>query len=207
MSFYADQEQAHIVDTSSRVLDWALREHDYGLVDVAVPSLECADHGLADPSECEPSGAAFQQLRNVSQRAAALVNAVFDHYVNHLISAETQLILLGHGAGAAALVQLLANRETSRFRDGVAAVVNVLNHNAVPLMPAGLSRKTLRQWYMRKSLVLLPSDHVIYTASEREGRRMGNLERCKQKRSIDILCHEFSRITDFISAKLREQQR
>ncbi|CEH15291.1 Histone deacetylase complex, catalytic component HDA1 [Ceraceosorus bombacis] len=204
LDIYAEKEAAHLVDASRSILEWALAR-DIGILDVSVPSLSASNEHAVD---VVASGEALSRLQKVQSAADKLLLYIWDNYLSLVLGAKTDVILIGHGSACEAIMTLLKNREPTQFTNQVKAVVHVLAHSTIPVLPK--DRPELRAWYGRVSRVFLPHDHALFAvgAQERFGRRLGNIERAPaaapgtRERPIDLLHRAAPDILQFIENQL-----
>ncbi|PWN42654.1 Arginase/deacetylase [Ceraceosorus guamensis] len=204
LDIYAEKEAAHLVDATRTILDWALAR-DIGILDVSVPSLAASNEHAVD---AVASGEALSRLQKVQTAADQLLLYIWDNYLSLVLGAKTDVILIGHGSACEAIMTLLKNREPTQFTKQVKAIVHVLAHSTIPVLPK--DRPELRAWYGQVSKVFLPHDHALFAvgAQERFGRRLGNIERAPaappgtRERPIDLLHRAASDILQFIEKQL-----
>lgn len=182
-------EKTFLIETSSKVLDWAMKENDFGLVDINFLAHLSANKGQpADPS----------RDKEMEDRLALYI---WDNIVS--ISIAQNVILFGSGCGCSALMAIVQNRAAVRGR--VKACISVLGLENPPELDASSGN---RGWYKENSLVLLPSTHTLHEDSRKAGRtqkKFGNILRASPEdegRPIHLLKASLPKIKQFIADRL-----
>lgn len=164
----AGREKSYIIDSSTRVVDWALAR-GHGLIDINL----FAQLPVKAQSQSSSRPGKLVADRSNEQREAIkqLMLYIWDNFVD-LTDAE-RIVFIGHGHGCEALMHIIADRDV---QSKVKAVVQVLGQNLIPLVPK--DRPDLRKWYYSSSKVICPRDHPLYAWNEQErsGRRLGKTE-------------------------------
>ncbi|KAL8278779.1 hypothetical protein RQP46_008848 [Phenoliferia psychrophenolica] len=186
-------EKTLLLDTSREVLDWAMRDHKYGVVDVNfLAHLPSSMTQVPDPSRSK-------------EREKLLALYLWDHIVT--ISAAKNVILFGSGCGCSALMNIVQNRP--QLKERVKACISVLGLEPPPELEASSG---VRVWYKENSLVILPSTHSLHDDARKAGKhqkKFGNVYRATAEdegRPIHLLKASLPRIKEFIREKLPQEQ-
>ncbi|GAA6010687.1 hypothetical protein JCM10207_005798 [Rhodosporidiobolus poonsookiae] len=185
-----DLERTQLLDTSRQVLDWALVDYAFGVVDVNfLAQLPTVKGQPPDPA------------RDFAlEKELALY--IWDNIVN--LSSAQHVILLGSGAGYSALLQIVRNRGGA-VQQRVRACIGVLGHESPPELDAASG---VRPWYKNNSLVLLPSTHPLHEDARRAGKhqkKYGNIARMTaedESRPTHLLSASMPQIKDFIAQRV-----
>lgn len=181
LEVYAHEEKAYIVDTSSAIIDWALKKK-FGLMDVSLPTQQLDRPRLQ--TRVAPGGAAHKAKEENKNAADELITFLWDNYLALLLDDQQEkpvhLVLIGHGAGCDAIMTLLSTQDLRDITNNVRAVIMVPSHNSIPITPK--NRKELRDWYYDWSKVILPQDHSFFPTMDQQrlGRRIGRTERSSE---------------------------
>lgn len=132
-------------------------------------------------------------------RRAALRKALLYIWDNYISLAVAPVVLIGHGSGCDAVMHLIANRAV---RSRVRAVVQVMGHNALPLLPK--NRLELRQWFVNNSIVICPKGHPRFANNDQEnsGRRLGNPQEGFERDPDLLLRSNMDKISLFVETQL-----
>ncbi|BGP17393.1 hypothetical protein JCM10213_001854 [Rhodosporidiobolus nylandii] len=186
----ADVERQQLLDTSRQVLDWALDEHNFGVIDVNfLAHLPTVPGQPIDPTR-------------VRARETQLALYIWDNIVG--LSNAQHIILIGSGAGCAALVDIVRERPDA-VKQRVRACISVLGHEPPPELSAGSG---MRPWYKNNSLVLLPSTHPLHEDARRGGKQQkkhGNVYRATaedESRPTHLLRASMPKIKEFIGGRV-----
>ncbi|GAA5842198.1 hypothetical protein JCM3766R1_005063 [Sporobolomyces carnicolor] len=194
-SFFAstydvDLERTQLLDTSREVLDWALHDMDFGVIDVNfLAHLPTIKGQLPDPS----------RNRELEKKLAL---HVWDSIVS--LSTASNVVLFGTGAGCSALVEMVQKRGAT-VAQRVRACVSVLGHEPPPELDSSCDYRT---WYKQNSFVLLPSNHPLQDDPRKAGKntkKFGNILRATsddEARPTHLLRASMPKIKEFLSAKL-----
>ncbi|KAM0756106.1 Arginase/deacetylase [Meredithblackwellia eburnea MCA 4105] len=183
-------EKTLLLDTSREILDWAIKENKYGVVDVNfLAHLPTIKGSVAD-----------DPLRN-EKREKTLALYIWDNIVS--ISAAQNVILVGSGAGCSALMAIVQHRP--QVKERVKACISVLGFEKPPELDAASGS---RVWYKENSLVLLPKTHELHEDARKAGKhqkKYGNVYRLgpdDEGRPVFLLKSSIPRIKDFVDARL-----
>ncbi|GAA6064520.1 hypothetical protein JCM10212_004771 [Sporobolomyces blumeae] len=185
-----DLEKTQLLDTSREVLDWALHDNDFGVVDVNflahLPTIKGQPPDATRNRELEKKLALF----------------VWDTIVS--LSSAANVILFGTGAGCSAIVNIVQNRGPL-VPQRVRACISVLGHEPPPELDASCG---VRPWYKLNSFVLLPSTHPLHEDSRKAGKqqkKFGNIFRSTaedEARPTHLLRASMGKIKEFVATKL-----
>ncbi|KAL8280223.1 hypothetical protein RQP46_007337 [Phenoliferia psychrophenolica] len=185
-------EKTLLLDTSREVLDWAMHDHSYGVVDLNFLShLPSTMADVPDPS------------RN-KELEKMLALYLWDHIVS--ISAAKNVILFGSGCGCSALMNIVQNRP--HLKERVKACISVLGLEPPPELDASSG---VRGWYKENSLVMLPSTHSLHDDARKAGKhqkKFGNVYRATAEdegRPIHLIKASLPRIKEFVKSKLPDE--
>ncbi|POY71533.1 hypothetical protein BMF94_5454 [Rhodotorula taiwanensis] len=184
-----DLERTQLLDTSCEVLDWAMEDHAFGVIDVNFLSHLATVKGQGvDPSR-----------DRAKEKELAL--HVWDNIVG--MSAAQHVILFGSGAGCHALMDIIRNRPA--VTDRVRACISILGLEPPPELDAASG---VRPWYKQQSLVLLPSTHPLHEDARRAGKhqkKFGNIYRATaedESRPTHLLHASMPKVKEFVATKI-----
>ncbi|BGP49310.1 Histone deacetylase hda1 [Rhodotorula kratochvilovae] len=189
-----DLERTQLLDTSREVLDWALVDYGFGVVDVNL---------LAHIPTVKGQGPNPNRNKVREQELAVYI---WDNIVS-LASAQ-HVILFGSGAGCNALMEMVKARGL-QMKGRVRACISVLGHEEPPVLDASSG---VRPWYKQNSLVLLPSTHPLQEDARRAGKhqkKFGNVYRATaedESRPTHLLHASMPKIKEFIATKIPLEQ-
>ncbi|KAI5476584.1 hypothetical protein MNV49_007471 [Pseudohyphozyma bogoriensis] len=182
-------EKTMLIDTSSQVLNWALKENDFGIVDVNfLAHFTTTKDEVPDPARDK-----------AMEKKLALY--IWDNIAS--ISSAKNIILFGSGCGASALMAIVQNR--AQVKEKVKACVSVLGLEPPPELEASSG---VRPWYKENSLVLLPATHPLHEDARKAGKhqkKYGNVHRMTAEdegRPLHLLQASLAQIKKFVRKKL-----
>lgn len=190
-----------IVDDSSRVIEWA-RKAGYDLIDVGV----IGEHSTRAKPKAKADLAAQTLEKAQKEQARNLLLLTWDNIITMLTQARenpVKVILMGMGTACDAILNLIAERKV----DNVVGVVQIPGYEALPSTSGKWEPK--RKWYYRNSQVYVPYEHSAFQSAEDgivTAKRFGKLFRSDQRFAVQVLSHEFEKITDFIESKMPPTQ-
>ncbi|PWN33851.1 Arginase/deacetylase [Meira miltonrushii] len=199
--FEPDVHLMKIVDDSSRVLDWA-QKAGYEFIDVGV----IGEHPTRTKPKVKGDSAAQALEKVQKEQARNLLLLTWDNIITMLTQGRedpVKVILMGMGSACDAILNLIAERKV----DNVVGVVQIPGYDALPSTSGNWEPK--RKWYYRHSQVFVPYDHTAFQGAEDgvvTAKRFGKLIRSDQKFAVQVLSHEFEKITDFIESKMPPTQ-
>ncbi|KPV74546.1 uncharacterized protein RHOBADRAFT_54352 [Rhodotorula graminis WP1] len=185
-----DLERTQLLDTSREVLDWALVDHGFGVIDVNLLAHLATVKG--QPADVNRNKA----------REKELALYIWDNFVS--LSSAQHVILFGSGAGCSALMEMVRHRGHA-LKERVRACISVLGHEEPPILDAASG---VRPWYKNTSLVLLPATHVLQEDARRAGKhqkKFGNIHRATaedESRPTHLLHASMPKIKEFIASKI-----
>ncbi|GAA5992848.1 hypothetical protein JCM10908_001371 [Rhodotorula pacifica] len=183
-----DLERTQLLDVSCEVLDWAMEDHAFGVIDVNFLSHLSTVKGSVDP----------KQDRTMERRLAL---HIWDNIVS--LSSAQHIILFGSGMGCHALMEIVRNRPNVTQR--VRAAISILGHEPPPELDAASGN---RPWYKQTSLVLLPSTHPLQEDARRAGKhqkKYGNVYRATaedESRPTHLLHASMPKVKEFVASKI-----
>ncbi|GAA5820597.1 hypothetical protein JCM3770_007170 [Rhodotorula araucariae] len=189
-----DLERTQLLDTSREVLDWALVDYGFGVVDVNL---------LAHIPTVKGQGPDPKRNKAREQELAVYI---WDNIVS--LSSAQHVILFGSGAGCNALMEMVKARGL-QMKGRVRACVSVLGHEEPPILDASSG---VRPWFKQNSLVLLPSTHPLQEDARRAGKhqkKFGNVYRATaedESRPTHLLHASMPKIKEFIATKIPLEQ-
>ncbi|GAA5989512.1 hypothetical protein JCM11641_005556 [Rhodosporidiobolus odoratus] len=190
----SDLERTQLLDTSRLILDWALVDHAFGVVDVNfLAHLQTVKGQPIDPS----------RNRSLEKELALYI---WDNLVS--LSSAQHVVLVGSGAGCAALVDVVKERG-NMVAQRVRACVSVLGHETPPELSASSG---VRPWYKNNSLVLLPSTHPLHEQDAKKlaksQKKYGGIVRATaedESRPTHLLKASLPRIKAFVESRLPKE--
>ncbi|KAH8925681.1 Arginase/deacetylase [Atractiella rhizophila] len=185
ISLETDIEKSYIIDPSKAVLKWAKRRN-YGLIDVNVVA---RTNSLKESTVLPRNDEKKMEIK--------LAKYIWKQFVG--LARATKLVLIGHGTGGNALMNIL---NTEPRRNKIKACVFVLGFEAPPTLDPYSPEK---EWYKNNSLVILPRGHDLlgerYLAGKLH-RKYGNVKASDEERPIRILYLHWEEIQEFIKSRL-----
>ncbi|KAL6305042.1 histone deacetylase complex protein [Sparassis latifolia] len=172
-------EHSYLVDFSKELINW-VTDADYALLDVNV---------FPKP---------FPKTRVIHQDnyAGEVMTYLWDNYIQ--LTSARRVVLIGHGPGCEALMELMRQRSVQVMKC-VYAVVQVVGNHHVPVTPGDIS--SLRQWYYQNSLVVIPNSHTEFR-DKKFLRKHGNVLRTDETKAIKLIIKALPLIRDFVGKKL-----
>ncbi|KAI0930403.1 hypothetical protein AcV5_007127 [Taiwanofungus camphoratus] len=132
-------EHSYLVDFSKELINW-VKDAGYALLDVNV----------------FPKPFAKAKTRKTDDYAGDVLTYLWDNYIQ--LTHARRVVLIGHGPGCEALMELMRERSVNVL-GCVKAVVQVVGNHHVPVTP----NNNLRQWYHENSMVVVPANHTIFS--------------------------------------------
>ncbi|MCO5589996.1 hypothetical protein L7F22_043965 [Adiantum nelumboides] len=187
-----------IVDDSSRIIKWA-QNIGADLVDVCV----IGEHPTRAKPKVKGDSAAQTLDKAQKEQARELLLHIWDNIITMVILARespVNIILMGMGTACDAILNLIAERKVENV---VNSVVQIPGYEALPSTSGRWEPK--RKWYYKESRVFVPHNHSAFQNVEDgvvTAKRFGRLVRSEQKFAVQVLSHEFEKITEFIHTKI-----
>jgi len=169
-------ENSYLVDSSRNLIEWC-RARGMGLIDVNVFSQPLTTPGQVDPSNLTKSALTY----------------LWDNYIE--ISNAKDVVLIAFGAACQAMMGLMQARSVQRL---VRAVVQVAGHYTNIPKASG---ETMRNWYPKVSLVVIPQIHPLLDGGE-VSKRYGNIEVSREISAIRTMISSFSKVQTFVQDKV-----
>lgn len=176
---------SYLLDTSDAVVDWT-RERGYTLIDVnmlrALPTTLPREGPRMVANKGDP-------------RDGKLLRYLWDNYVD--LSDADNVVIVGHGSGCAAVMELINHRDVE---SKVKAVVQVGGlHSLVRVDP---NNETRRNWFRASNRIYIPKSHPLMN-EERLWRRLGGQIHTSDKaKVVDVLNDSMPQIKEFVASKL-----
>ncbi|KAN0063072.1 Histone deacetylase hda1 [Thecaphora frezii] len=192
-----ERELGYIVDSSTKVLDWA-HAKGYAILDVNVLQQLPDENIPAFKTTGKSVTAADKQFH---QDVTQLLVYLFDNLIS--LSKVRNLVLIGHGMATHGILSLLDERR--KVWAQTAAVVNVIGMHTIPeVSPKHSDSVALRKWYYKRSKVITSALHPVWNDEDGPTRRMGKVEASPEVKTIKVLDSSFPDIAAFIESKLRQ---
>ncbi|EPQ28822.1 uncharacterized protein PFL1_03625 [Pseudozyma flocculosa PF-1] len=189
------RELAYIVDSSTKVLDWAYSK-GYGIIDVNV--LQQLPDESVPAYRYNPKAAKNSPDHVLYGDVSRLITYLYDNLIQ--LSEAKNLILIGHGLATMGIKDLIIDRP--QVRRQTAAVIMVLGLQTIPQMSPGDT--LLRKWYWQRSKVITPGLHAIWLDPDGPAKRMGRVEASPENKAVKVLSASFDDIATFVEARLRK---
>ncbi|SCV73395.1 BQ2448_7321 [Microbotryum intermedium] len=186
-----DLERTTLIDTSREVLDWAITDHGFGIVDVNFLAHTVTHKGTIIVPD---------RVRD-ARLEKELALFIWDQIAG--LSIATNIVLFSMGTGSRAMMNILQNRQSVRER--VRACIEVLGLEHPPELGA---ESGIRGWFKEKSLVMLPSTHPLHEDSRKAGKhqkKYGNVFRSMPEdegRPIHLLRASMGKVKEFVRDRL-----
>ncbi|SCZ95178.1 BZ3500_MvSof-1268-A1-R1_Chr11-2g03334 [Microbotryum saponariae] len=186
-----DLERTTLIDTSREVLDWAITDNNFGLIDVNFLAHTVTNKGTIIPPD----------LARDARLEKELALFVWDQIAG--LSVATNIVLFSMGTGSRAMMHVLQNRQSVRER--VRACIEILGLEHPPELGA---ESGIRGWFKEKSLVMLPSTHPLHEDSRKAGKhqkKYGNVFRSMpddEGRPIHLLRASMGKVKEFVRDRL-----
>jgi len=171
-------EHSYLVDFSKGLIEW-VTSAGYALLDVNV---------FAKPFQ-KGKGRADTQVSD-------LMTYLWDNYIQ--LTNARRVVLIGHGPGCQALMDLMSRRSVQIMKC-VYGVVQVVGNHHVPVTPGDISN--LRQWYYKRSLVILPATHNEFR-DHKFLKKHGRILRTDETKPIKLIINALPLIQDFVAKQL-----
>ncbi|KAH7913895.1 histone deacetylase clr3 [Hygrophoropsis aurantiaca] len=176
-------EHSYLIDFSKELIGWIHSEH-YSLLDINLFPRPFARVALR-------GGSAENLQRD-------LLTYLWDNYIR--ISQAKRIVIIGHGPGCQSIVEFLENRQANVMKY-VDAVIQVVGQVNIPVIPKGLD--ALRSWYEDHSLVILHSEHPVYTSGTKlSPKRYGRTVKFDEQKPIKLMMKALPFIRNFMKTTL-----
>ncbi|KAL0573198.1 Histone deacetylase hda1 [Marasmius crinis-equi] len=126
-------EKSYLIDFSKELIVW-VKEAGYSLLDINI---------FPKPT---PPTVVSKRSKSAPDYTKQIATYLWDNYIQ--LSSAQKIVLIGHGPGGHAVMELLENRTTS-VMNTVKAVIQVVGHTKVPIVPK--FSDDLRVWYTKAS--------------------------------------------------------
>ncbi|KAH9921519.1 histone deacetylase complex protein [Epithele typhae] len=179
------QEHSYLVDCSKELITWA-KSKKYSILDVNV----------------HPKPYAKTRLKSGSDDyAGAVLVYLWDNYIS--LTSAPKVVLVGHGPGCAALINMMQQRAVGVLKS-VVTVVSVASNHETPPTPRDIPK--LREWYYENSLLVVPNTHHILN-SVRLMKRYGKIVFVGEEKPIKLMMAALSGIQGWVERKLEDYKR
>ncbi|THH01237.1 hypothetical protein EW145_g6948 [Phellinidium pouzarii] len=172
-------EYSYLIDVTKDLVDW-VHKKNFAYVEV----------------NTYPRPLQHNHKRSWSELAREVVTYLWDNYIQ--ISNASQIILIGHGPGCSAVMDLMAARARSVMKK-VKAVALVVGREDIPEVPR--NEDDLRLWYIKHSIVVVPESHP-FVVEGKFRKRHGKISPYDEVRSVKLLTRALPDIKVFIENKL-----
>ncbi|KAI3618931.1 histone deacetylase clr3 [Moniliophthora roreri] len=178
-------ERSYLIDFSKELVAW-IKKEGYSLLDVNIFPKPFTAQVISRRSKSAP---------DVGKQ---IITYLWDNYIQ--LSSAQNIILIGHGPGCYPIMELIENR-TNSIGKTVKAVIQVVGHTKVPIVPKD---SDLRDWYTKHSYVVLPHNHRILgpETKPKDLRRHGSLCPIEESQPIKLIMRALPGIQGYIKATL-----
>ncbi|KDQ28087.1 hypothetical protein PLEOSDRAFT_1041421 [Pleurotus ostreatus PC15] len=177
-------EKSYLIDYSKQLIDWAHGE-GFSILDI---------NSYPKPV-VEPNG----RPRVPDGSGRELITYLWDNFVS--ISNVRRVIIISHGPGSQLLMELINERSTTVMRM-VKAIVQIVGLSRTPAVPRYAD--DVRSWYIKHSLVVLPSSHAIVDArSKKVFSKHGSITTFDETQPAKLMIRAFPTIKDFVHEALQ----
>ncbi|KAF9450410.1 histone deacetylase complex protein [Macrolepiota fuliginosa MF-IS2] len=132
-------ERSYLIDFSKSLIEW-VKTDGYALLDANLFP--------------KPPAIISSRTKSTEEIGRDTLVYIWDNYIQ--LSGATKIILIGHGPGCQALVNLMDKRSAGIVKC-VKAVIQVVGPQKMPTVP--MSSDTIRDWYRKHSFLIVPSTH------------------------------------------------
>jgi len=164
-------EHSYLVDFSKSIIQWVKGE-GYALLDVNL---------FPKPHSGERSRHAVTKSNDELSKEVMVY--LWDNYIS--LSDAHRVILIGHEGGTAAIAHLCEQRANVLMKI-VKGVIQVIGHARNPYIPK-VTGETLRQWYYKHSLVILPSQHRLFLDYVKITKGHGKIVKFDETKPLKLL--------------------
>ncbi|KAF9501558.1 hypothetical protein BDN71DRAFT_1501269 [Pleurotus eryngii] len=179
-------EKSYLIDYSKQLIDWA-RGEGFSILDI---------NSYPKPV-VEPTVNGRPRVPDGSGRE--LITYLWDNFVS--ISNARRVIIISHGHGSQLLMELINERSTTVMRT-VKAIVQIVGLSRTPAVPRYAD--DVRSWYIKHSLVVLPSSHAIVDArSKKVFSKHGSITTFDETQPAKLVIRAFPTIKDFVHEALQ----
>ncbi|TDL21411.1 histone deacetylase clr3 [Rickenella mellea] len=178
-------EYSYLIDVTKDLIKW-IRVQKYGLLEVNTHS--------RPPKAADPK-------RNMTALGREIMTYLWDNYIQ--LSSAKKIVLFGHGPGCEAITELIDLRKHNVMKK-VKAVVQVVGHANLPAIPRS-SDDVLRQWYIDHSLVVVPSQHRVFSEGGKIVKRHGRVFQFDEQKPLKLLSFALPDIQTFIKNRLESE--
>ncbi|WVN90743.1 uncharacterized protein L203_105985 [Cryptococcus depauperatus CBS 7841] len=186
MSTNVHMANSYLLDTTDALISW-VKNQEYNIIDVNI---------LQQLPTRYPTGPQMIVKRG-KELEAKLMKYLWDNYIE--LSECEKIVLIGHGTGCQAVMDLVNEREVERK---VKAVVQVAGLHSL-VRPDPNDKDKLR-WFKQNNRLYVPAEHVLLE-DEKVKRRLGDQVFTSQKsKVVDVLNDVLPEIKTFVAAKVED---
>ncbi|KAF9268927.1 histone deacetylase complex protein [Marasmius fiardii PR-910] len=181
-------ERSYLLDFSKELITW-VKSEGYSLLDINL---------FPKPT---PAVAVSKRSKSAPDIGKQVATYIWDNYIQ--LSSAQRVILIGHGPGGQAIMDLLDNR-TMSVMNTVRAVIQVVGHTKVPIVPKYSDE--LRVWYNKHSYVVLPSRHRVLgpETKPKDLKRHGHLCPIDESQPIKMIMRALPGICEYVKTALEK---
>ncbi|KAB5590041.1 Histone deacetylase 6/10 [Ceratobasidium theobromae] len=132
------------------------------------------------------------------ETAKEAVIAAWDNLVE--LSDAEEVIIVAHGTAGLSVMGLIEERFQD-VRAKVKGVVQVCGTHTIPVVPK--YEDELRKWYHKRSMVILPRDHPIYSSDTQITRRHGRVQQSSEERVTKVMRTSLPIIQEFVAERVK----
>ncbi|KAG7094672.1 hypothetical protein E1B28_005492 [Marasmius oreades] len=201
-------EKSYLLDFSKEMVAW-VKSEGYSLLDINLfpkPTLAVTTSKRSKSTPDIGKQVATYLWDNYIQYDSLFRKSwgVMDNFLpDNRLSSARRIILIGHGPGGQAIMDLLENR-TMSVTNTVRAVIQVVGHDKVPIVPKYSDE--LRVWYTQHSYVVLPSRHRVLgpETRPRDLKRHGHLSPIEENKPIKMIMRALPGIREYVKTVLED---
>ncbi|RXW25579.1 hypothetical protein EST38_g273 [Candolleomyces aberdarensis] len=179
--------KSYLIDFSKQLVGWA-RKEGYSLLDVNILPKPVEKHNVT------------RGRQHMDESAKDVLIYLWDNFIQ--ISNASRVIVLGHGPGCRAVVDLL-NRRAVGMMKVVKGFIQVVGLQDQPHAPSG-GLDDLRPWYKKHSVVVTPSAHPMLPRTDKanELRKHGSILPIDEAQPIRLIRTAMPAIQDYVKQSL-----
>ncbi|KAF8590865.1 histone deacetylase complex protein [Ramaria rubella] len=180
------QEKSYLEDATKQLVDWAAGSDNFSLIDLNLnprpPKQTRLHHGIP---------------RNTDNDIHDLVVYVWDNYIE--LSEARHVVIICHGPGCRAAMDLLKLREVKRK---VRGIIHVVATGLPPRAP----QDEMQQWYRQRSLIFVTPNCRVLEEQGKLRKRYGNVRPIDGDSSVRLLSGAMSQIQAFVKEQVDEAE-
>ncbi|ORY22508.1 hypothetical protein BCR39DRAFT_551487 [Naematelia encephala] len=176
---------SYLLDTSDAVVRW-VKDSGFNIVDVNILQSIPTRYNTPGPRMIVNRG---------PEKEGQLLRYLWDNYIE--LSEAENVVLIGHGTGCGAIMELINHREV-QFK--VKAVVQVAGiHTLVKIDP---HNETRRNWFRQSNRIYVPSSHPVLDDEKVQRRLGGQIFTSERAKVVDVLNDVLPQIQSFVASKV-----